>query len=308
MIAHHFYYHFTTLSAYLEADLIRDPLSWRAQFSFFCGSFGRIANSCFVLITSYYMCRSQITLKKFFKLYTTFVLCRAIALIARELTIGGVGFMTVASIFVPMYQLKCNFFGCFFIFYLTIPYLNILAANMTKRLHALLILLLTYVYVFCNNVPVFEGVWNYFGWFIYLYFIAAYLRFYPVAWLENTRVTGVLLLLALGAMALCIYGQAYWVVERLGRTPESTKEMIKFVRESNLIVPFLISGFSFMFFKNVKIPQSKTINALATASLGVFLLHTSAIMILVEMIWTKEVVINAFYSPYMPLYLICRST
>ena len=45
-----------------------DPVSAKSIFLLLFGAWGKTGINCFVLITGYFMCKSQITLKKFLKL------------------------------------------------------------------------------------------------------------------------------------------------------------------------------------------------------------------------------------------------
>jgi hypothetical protein len=46
-----------------------DPTSLKSLFLLLFGAWGKTGINCFVLITGYFMCKSQITLKKFMKLF-----------------------------------------------------------------------------------------------------------------------------------------------------------------------------------------------------------------------------------------------
>ena len=60
-------HHYVVNSGLLEV-MSAKPLSGKSIFLFVLGAWGKIGINCFVFITGYFMCKSNITLKKFVKL------------------------------------------------------------------------------------------------------------------------------------------------------------------------------------------------------------------------------------------------
>lgn len=63
IIAHHFVVNSGVLDKMYEA-----PLSANSIFLFLFGAWGKTGINCFMLITGYFLCKSNITLKKYIKL------------------------------------------------------------------------------------------------------------------------------------------------------------------------------------------------------------------------------------------------
>lgn len=63
IVAHHY-----VVNSGLITVMEETPLSARSIFFYLFGAWGKIGINCFVLITGYFMCKSQITLQKFMKL------------------------------------------------------------------------------------------------------------------------------------------------------------------------------------------------------------------------------------------------
>ncbi len=63
IVAHHY-----VVNSGLTTPMYADPLSGRSIFLFLFGAWGKTGINCFVLITGYFMCKSNITATKFFKL------------------------------------------------------------------------------------------------------------------------------------------------------------------------------------------------------------------------------------------------
>lgn len=124
------------------------------------------------------MCKSQITLKKFFKLLFEVLFYNII--IYSIFVLSGYEDISISTLenLIPARNLTTNFVSCFLIFYLCIPFLNILIHNLDKKKH-LLICLSLFIYTIHGTVPHTYVTMNYVSWFIVLYFISSYLRLYP---------------------------------------------------------------------------------------------------------------------------------
>lgn len=82
IVAHHY-----VVNSGLMEIMKENPLSGNSIFYYIFGAWGKTGINCFVLITGYFMCKSQITVQKFFKLlfevlfyniliYFVFVACK----------------------------------------------------------------------------------------------------------------------------------------------------------------------------------------------------------------------------------------
>ena len=63
IVAHHY-----VVNSGLTQVMEQDPFSADSTFLYLFGMWGKIGINCFVLITGYFMCTSQITVRKFLKL------------------------------------------------------------------------------------------------------------------------------------------------------------------------------------------------------------------------------------------------
>ena len=66
IVAHHYVVNSGLLS--LESPVWNKPTSWQTIFLLDFGAFGKTGINCFLLITGYYMCKSSITPRKYFRL------------------------------------------------------------------------------------------------------------------------------------------------------------------------------------------------------------------------------------------------
>lgn len=266
IVAHHY-----VVNSGVMDLMYKQPLSVNSIFLFLFGMWGKIGINCFVLITGYFMCKSKITVKKFLKLFWEIEFYKIIIYVVfvasgyEALSISG-----IVKAILPITSIETNFTGCFLVFYLCIPFLNILVKNMDEKQHLKLLGLVFFTYVFMGTVPKFAVSMNYVSWFTCLYFIASYIRLYPKKIFRQTRtwaacmvVTAVLCI----ASVLC----CSWVGAEIDK-----QVAYFFVSDSNTFLAVCMGIFSFLFFKNLNIPQSKTINTIASSTFGVLLIHANS--------------------------------
>lgn len=298
IVAHHY-----VVNSGLVEVMNQNILSPCTTFYSLFGAWGKTGINCFVLITGYFMCMSQITFRKFLKLLLEVTTYNAIVLIA-FLLCGYKPFSVLSMIHevIPLINITDGFSSCFIVFYLCIPFLNILLNNITKKQHQCLILLLLFIYTVHGSVPILMSVrMNYVSWFSVLYFIAAYLRYYPIKE-DNTRFWGyaTLISFAISSTGFIVlnYIQSYFI-----NTP-SLNLSFKLVADSNAFLALTNGITSFMWFKSMNIRNSKLINTIAASAFGVLLIHANSDTMR-QWLWQDIVdCVGHFDTPYYWLYAI----
>lgn len=266
IVAHH-----SVVNSGLMPLITADFPSKRSFFLVFFGWAGKVGINCFVLITGYFMCTSQITLCKglklllqveFYKivLFTIFVATGYIELTHKTLFKG----------IMPITSISDGFVSCFLAFFCFIPFLNILIKGMNKRLHLTLVCLCLAVYSLPTQIFM-DVSFNYVGWFMVIYLIASYFRLYPPQWSINTPKTALLAFLLLTLSLLSVWGWAQYCIFR-GREPS----FFFFVADSNKPLAVATAVALFLFFKNLKIGYSRVINTIAASAFGVLLIHANS--------------------------------
>ena len=253
--------------------LYEAPLSAKSIYYFLFGMWGKVGINCFVLITGYFMCTKQITLRKFLKLLCEIYFYRWVIFIIFAIT----GFETITlsriiKLLFPFWGVNNGFVDCFLLFYLLIPFLTVLVQHLTQKQHLYLVLGLLSVFSLLGTIPTFSISFNYVGWFCVLFVIASYIRLHPNVFFEKASLWGwsslVLVLLSMISVVLCLWAQhrfsvdshlAYW-----------------FVADSNKILAIGVALTSFLWFKNLKIKQSIFINTIAASTFGVLLIHANS--------------------------------
>ena len=291
--------HYVNNSGLIAPDgpIYAQPMSGRSLFLLLFGAWGKIGINCFVMITGYFMCRSKITAKKFAKLVGEFMFYRCCFYLI--FLISGYerfSVMDLVKTVLPIYHVATNFTSCFVLFWLCIPFLNILIQNMNERQHIRLLLLGCFIYVFFGTVHM--VTMNYVSWFIVLYFIASYIRLYPKRCFTNKKLWGILTLCTVLISAISVAACA-WLGTKLHRNMA-----FFFVTDSNTFWAVAVGVCSFLFFKNVELKYNAFINTVAASTFGVLCIHANSDTMR-RWLW-KDTLDNVghYGSALMPLYAI----
>ena len=269
IVAHH--YVVNSGLTVVNGPIYAEPLSWKSLFLLLFGAWGKTGINCFVLITGYFMCTSNITLKKYLKLVGVIIFWKTIFWLIFFLSGYEVFSIKIfVKAFLPVVSVAQDFGSCFLIFYLCIPFINILIRNLNEKQHIYLLLLLSFVYVFFGTIKMLNLDMNYVSWFMVIYLIAAYIRKYPKKIFDNICFWKGAMIGSLFISALSVVACA-WLGAVLNRNMAYF-----FVQDSNTFLAIVTSLSAFMYFKNLKIKNSKFINTVAASAFGVLLIHANS--------------------------------
>lgn len=280
IVAHHYV---VNSGMFLEGGPLQvDYTSAKSIFMTLFGAWGKLGINCFLMITGYFMCTSKITPRKFFKLigqiYIYNIVIFFVFLFAGYETISPVRLIKVVM---PFWGFKTNFVSCFIGFWLTIPFLNILLQNMTKRQHELLIALVFGMFTILGSIPSFNVGMEYIMWFGIIYILSSFIRLYPYPIFERKDIWGWLTLVSFILAIASIVGQRFILGESSGKG-------YFFVSDCNKIFPVVIALCSFLWFKNMNIRYSIFINAFGSGTFGVLLIHANSNAML-QWLWKDTV-------------------
>lgn len=294
IVAHHY-----VVNSGVISEMSQSPLSGKSIYLYFLGMWGKTGINCFVLITGYFMCKSSITIRKFLKLILEVVFYNVVIWIIFYLC-GYADFSLKQMLFdfSPVKGVSKDFISCFILFYLFIPYLNVLVKNLTQKLHFRYVILCLGIYTLLGSIPKIDFTFNYITWFSILYMIASYIRIYGLrikisykGWLRLTVLSAIL---AMSCVLVILYFN-----ERYSLNLQSP---YKFVGESNEIFAVIISICSFMFFKELPIKQSKIINTISASTFGVLCIHENGDTMR-QWLWNDMVkTVVQFNSGYILIY------
>lgn len=310
-------HHYVVLSGLMGTDgpMRAEPLAANSLYLYLFGMWGKTGINCFLMITGYFMCYSSISIRKFLKLYLWVVFYRA----ALVLFFAVIGYQPLSikdiQVFFPFRTIHSDSFtSSFLVWWLFIPFLNVLANNMTKRQHQLLIALSVIVFTGYSFVPKLLSIEvNPICWFSTIYMIASYIRKYPETIYKSDSVkfwgitSMVLITLSMvSVIAILVLGNymgrqlpQYWMVS-----------------DSQQPLALLVAVSTFMWFKNMMLPQNRLVNTLGGASFGVLLIHSGSATMM-RWLWKDTVDCVGHYSlsflqlvgysfgAVLAIYLVC---
>nr|WP_279220782.1 MULTISPECIES: acyltransferase [Clostridia] len=262
---------------------------------------GRLGVDLFILISGYFLVNSECKPKKLLKLvlqvteYAAF--CTVLLVLTGEIQVNSVtdAIQLAKTALLPIPFGEYWFATTYFLLYLFSPYLNCLIKSMGKRMHFKFVV--TGLIVWCI-FPSFTGAsfsFNYLAWFIVLYFIAAYIKLYPVQ-MESKRIW--IRLCAAGSFVLLLV--LIIVVDLLSTRYPFFRGMVENVREMNRAVTVVCAVLMFLAFQTLHI-QSKFINRVAATTFGIYLFHDNPQIR--NLLWIKIFHGNTHSgSPYFILY------
>lgn len=261
IVSHHY-----VVNSGMLPKIENSPFAINSLFFFIVGAWGKTAINGFVMITGYFMCMSQITIKKLLKLVLQIEFYNIILYFIFVFSgYSRFSLLSFTMAILPVKQIGGDFTSAFIIFYLFIPFLNILLRHLDMRMHIRLITLCLFLYTILGTVPKISVQMNYVSWFIVVYFIASFVRLYSVPLFINTRIWGIMtvfsLIVSVCSIVFCLY---FGLFEYY------------FISDSNKILAVITAFCAFMFFNNVEIKSNTVINTIASASFGVLLIHANS--------------------------------
>ncbi len=277
--------------------------------------FGAVHVNSFVVVTGYFQCEKDFSLKKLGHLITSVwfykVLFVCIALIM------GTFALTKLEIFhelMPIDMRDYWFINCYLALYIISPYLNILISKMTQTQYRKLIIigffLFSIIPLITNHKTIANDGYTIIN-FCYLYLIGGYLKRYPITenihfknYSKNKRQCLFLFLTIL----LCVFNFICYQFSKNLITMENSliqkigNDFIKNYRSfSN---PFIIlqTICYFLYFQTLTI-KSKKINAIAKHTLDVYLIHENYYVIM-RLYWYLKTGLWHQWSGYIVILLV----
>lgn len=249
------------------------------------GAWGKTGINCFVLITGYFMSTSKFSLEKLAKLYLQ-IAFYALVIYGIFCITGHESFSPFKLIWKlwPVKSISSDFISCFLIFYLFIPILNIIVNSIGKEMHKYLMVLIIGTFAILPSLPIIKLSFNYVTWFIALYIIASYIRKYGLFPKISHNQWGLLSILLIILGSVSVLGME-WIF-KTGYTDKFSPYF--FIADSNKFLSLAIAVASFMYFKDLRIPHSKLINALGGATFGVLLIHANS-NVMRQWLWRETV-------------------
>ena len=300
IIVHHFCVH----GIVRYYDGISTNISWQIVLTQLVGWGGHMANGIFVVITGYYMFGRQVNYKKIALLTCTmFFYSWVIGAVLYGSNFFPLSIKDVVHSVIPLWFGHNWFVSCYIIFSLFIPFINKLLISLDEKQFKklLVILFLTDILLPTFRFTTFikEAPIVYFG---FMYSVGAYCRQYLYCREEFSH-----------SKKWCTY--LWWSLIGLGLTIISL-DLIGIILKKDIFIrgvwgfvkifSTFITIAMFMYFVTIPKFYNRTINCLATATLGVYLIHDNDLIRVV--IW-KTFFPNEFYLNewWFPIVIIIKT-
>ena len=243
-----------------------DPATDMFHYTYYSifGMWGKTAINGFVMITGYYMCLSNITKFKFFKLLLEVefynLTINLLFILTGKYHYSFVDFLL--SLIPGGIDIAHGFVICFLIFYLCIPIFNKILHRCTCLQHLCFMLCALVLYYLIEWIYPGHIYTGYLTWFPIIYLIASYLRKIQLGG-SATLWGGITVCFLSIAIAFTIF------------MPTGRDMPFYYVRECNTPLALLIGISSFMFFINLKMSYHRYVNIVGGSTFGVLLIHAN---------------------------------
>lgn len=270
--------------------------------------FGELGVNLFLLISGYFMVQGKFKWRKLILLLAEVSFYQTLAhFVALKLGIFQWGGLRDA--FLRFFPVTLNwywFMTAYVIIYLLTPYLNAFVYAMNQETYKKFLITVLALY---SVMPTVFGVfynstetllyYNRLIWLIVVYFIGAYVRLYHDPVTETMKASATVSAASFGMLAASIL-----VIEKFSEffSRLGTSEVAYFW-PPNTVPMICLSIGVFGIFKNLKIGYRPWINKIASATLGIYLLHDSSL--LASWIWgTMAQCANYYGSPFLVVRIL----
>ena len=271
IIAHHYVVNSTVTGLF-------DPLHPTANQVFLqlWGMWGKTAINVFVLITGYFMCESRLTAKRYCKILFEIIFYSWVMWFV--LSAFGCETITWKGVFNRLILLDITanqdggFVPGFMWMYLLIPGMNVYLHAASKRnLYASVGVLLA-MFTLCGTFLI-ANVYHHVFWYVTLYFVGAIIRMYPFGWMSRNKVCAPLFCSAI-VLSWCSVLAFDFIGWYFGKAGWASMWQYM-VSDSHKLFAFGVALMAFLTFKNLRMTQSRFINAVASTTFGVLLIHAA---------------------------------
>lgn len=266
IVAHHYV---------LNGSLEYSSLTLNSSILKFVSIGGKIGVDIFVLISGYFLVNSGMKKIKLFKLFMQVEFWGVVTSIFFGLylfSINFIGYKDLAVSFVKsVFWIKTSFwFARVYLFlYILHPFINLVIKNINKGQHLKLIIFLLFIWSVLPKIE-FSTIGE-LDWFVLLYLISAYTKLYCG---ERFKHTKKLCIIAVVLYIVVFISAIFLEIVGLKIPFIATESMTMASMESPFIL--IISYCIFVAFRNINF-YSKIINKIASATFGVYLIHTSGV-------------------------------
>ena len=253
----------------------KSPMLWQIYSLCYC------AVNIYVLISGYFLCKSEFKWKKVLKLI--------IEVLFYSIIIGIIFFLfhlydfnslrDFLRVIFPIMSNTYWFISIYLVLYIASPYLNKFIKLLDKKEYQKFIIINAIIFLLCNNlIPGTNLIDTTRGygllWFIFLYFVSAYIRLYDLPKIRN-----IYYLILYFVFSYITYISRFISIKYLSSI-DIFRETKDILFSYNSITMFLSALCLFLFFKNIDIKPRMPglIEKLSIATFGVYLIHDNFLL------------------------------
>lgn len=241
---------------------------------------GKLGAVIFIIITGYFMIESKFKIKKLIKLILEVLFYSMLIMVVLILTNQiDFSFKTFLKNLFPISYGQYWFITFYVGIYLFSPFINKLANSLNREKYKVFLILAAFTLVVIPTILVSANLfYNGFIYFVFLYLFGGYIKKYDVK-LNKRKALAIICVILIAMMSCSI------ICTYLGENITIAKKGIYYFHKANSLPILLLAVYIFLFFKEIKIKNSKIISFLGKTSLAVYLIsdHPSLRMIL----WKK---------------------
>ena len=261
---------------------------------------GLIGNNIFVLISGYFLVKSPgVNFRRMFNLWTRIVFY-ALAVFALSVWAeGGFSVKGLLKCLLPVTHRRWWFASTYFLMYLLHPYINVFLRAMSRDEYRKFLFTAGFYFSIIPLITKSEFGYSELSMFIYLYALAGYVRLWADDWGSRKYILfgiGLMGLNFLTALVLDVAGLKFSFAAK-------NSEYFLFGGRPGMMRPLNILSALCMFvgFKKLNMPSSRTVNIVASATLGVYMLHENGFS--VRFLWRETFRFPSFQG--LPAFWPC---
>lgn len=233
---------------------------------------GKFCFVAFLAISAWFLADKEFHMERFLKIwgmvfFYSFSFAAVSVLLGAQFT-----WRNWFSVLLPVTGNSHGFAASYLAFYLLVPFLNVIAKNITRIQLKWLAVLLFYFQVLSQVIGTVSGYYQPISsellLFILCYFAALYLKRYPLSITSNSLIMAIVIII----VWMLVFGLYCWNLTSGADNLLCTLLLSLCRNESSIL--YLVGGYAiFFFFNSLRIPTIKIINKVASVTFGILLIH-----------------------------------
>lgn len=287
----------------IHNNLIDNSLGVRGILSKGISILANIGVNCFILISGYFLSKTEFNLCSYIKkikkiilqvwIYSFGIFLVFTMFSDKKVTIGE----TLKSVF-PILFSQYWFATTYIVMYILYPFLNIFIKNVSKDMYKLLLILLFIILSVIPTILPVTFIGNDITWFLFLYLVSSYIQKYKGSFntlLNKSKSIFAITYIFVFLSTIFISYLSFKYIE--------LESQIRYFTFRNRIPIFICSLALFLYFLNITMGEKKYINTISATTFGIYLIHDN--LFIRKYIWNDVFNVKYYWkSIYMPIHII----